>query len=246
MINEVHGLAGSPVAKLTTAALKQVASRPKLGLEISDYLRQALLSGKFERDQHLVLEDLAAQLGVSIMPVREALIGLANEGLVKALPRRGFRATPLADGDLDDIFELHAHIAGILAGRAAMIVSDKQIADLREMHARFENLAAKRLTKAVASELNSVNDDFHRLINKIAKGDRLRWFLKSTSHLIRRDFYQVSSEWISATLKDHPAIIEALQKRDAQLARTLMEAHLKQGNDVGFPVPATSKIILAA
>ena len=233
------------MAKSKMAPLPQVATRPKLGLEISDHLRQALLSGKFERDQHLVLEDLAAQLGVSIMPVREALIGLANEGLVKALPRRGFRATPLSPGDLEDIFELHAHIAGILAARAAKVITEEQLEELRAMHAKFESLSGKRMTKAIASELNGLNDNFHRLINKVASGDRLRWFLKSTSLLIRRDFYQASDDWIEATLKDHPAIIDALERRDAKRVQALMDTHLKQGADLGFPASGTDKTLAA-
>lgn len=209
--------------------LKRVSLRPKLADEIADTLRQAILAGTFEAGEHLVLESLASQLGVSMMPVREALIGLANEGLVDALPRRGFRARPLDEQDLQDLFDLHAYLAGVLAGRAAGMISDDEVARLRVIHDEFVNISHEPATEANAQAMHALNMEFHRHINRIPNGDRLRWFLRLATRFVRTDSYEVHPNWVEATLKDHPLIIEALASHDAERTRGLVETHFRRG-----------------
>ena len=67
--------------------------RPKLGREVTRILRDAIMSGKFSPGQRMMVDELARQLGVSTMPIREALVTLAGEGLVDELARRGFQVT---------------------------------------------------------------------------------------------------------------------------------------------------------
>ena len=179
-----------------------------------------------------MLETVAARLGVSAMPVREALIALSHEGLVLALPRRGFRANPPTALDLHDLFDLHAHLAGVLAGRAATAATVEDIAALEHTQAEFEALAREALsggtmTPAVARRLYDLNHEFHRRIHLSAEGERVRWFLKLTTRFVRRDHYGTSSVWIETTLRDHPRIIDAIRSRDAVRARDTTEAHFR-------------------
>ena len=216
--------------KTSAQGLPRVAQRPKLADEIVDTLRQALLSGTYPVGVKLPLEELADQLGVSVMPVREALISLTNEGLVKAEPRRGFQAQPLAPGDLSDVFELHAHLAGILTGRAAEVATPEDIAFLRNQQQALELLAQEPANSGTLKRAGELNAEFHRHIHKIPNGDRLRWFLRSTSRLVRSDLFEFAAPGIfEASIVDHPAIIAAIEQHDGELARKLTEAHFQQG-----------------
>ncbi|GAA5050776.1 GntR family transcriptional regulator [Thermocatellispora tengchongensis] len=204
-------------------------NRPKLSDEIIENLRQAILSGSYSRGAKLGLEELAEELGVSIMPVREALIALANEGLVVAEPRRGFRASPLLQQDLDDIFEIQAHLAGILAARAAEAATAEDVATLREIHRRFEELSREPAGGTRSAALGELNTGFHRYINKLPPGDRVRWFLRLTNRFVRQDLFESVPGMLEGALRDHPPIIEAIAARDSARARRLMEEHFAQG-----------------
>src|ERR1700676_4792896 len=107
--------------------------RKKLGEETTRYLRDALLSGQYTTGERMAVHQLAESLGVSTMPVREALVTLANEGLLEVIPRRGFRVATLGLRDVEDAFRVQAFVAGLLIEEAAPIIPPATIADLRKI-----------------------------------------------------------------------------------------------------------------
>lgn len=220
--------------------LGKVTTRPKLADEIAASLRQAILQGVYEQDAKLGMEELAEELGVSIMPVREALITLSNEGLVATEPRRGFRANPLSKTDIDDVFEIQAHLAGILASRAAQQATAEDIAILRGYQEEIVAASARPASPERTEELDQLNSAFHRHINKIPSGDRLRWFLRLTNRFVRHDLFESAPGATAGTLNDHPLIVDAIENRDSDEARRLTEAHFLRGSNLvsGAQAPA--------
>lgn len=204
--------------------------RQKLGDEIAESLRQDILAGRYEAGQRIPLDALAQELDVSSMPVREALITLSNEGLVDVEPRRGFRARPLSQGDLDDLFEVQAVLTGILAARAAEAATEEDIENLRAIHSKLEALSERSLTKATLRDAARLNAEFHRYIAKIPNGDRIRWFLRLSHRYVREDLYEAVPGILDASLADHPKIIAALERGDAIESRRLAEDHFAQGS----------------
>ncbi|WP_018503465.1 GntR family transcriptional regulator [Parafrankia discariae] len=79
-------------------------------------------SGDFVRTEHL-----AAELGVSQTPVREAMMILQSEGSVRWEPRRGYRVAPITRQDVSDLFQVQAFVAGELAARAAELLDDEAL-----------------------------------------------------------------------------------------------------------------------
>lgn len=208
-------------------ALPAIAAHESARHDVIRVLRRAILSGAFAPGERLSLNRLANQLGVSVMPVREALVSLANEGLVETeANRRGFRATPLERQDVDDVYELHAYISGLLAHRAARVITDKDVDALKDIHREFCEVAETLDTTVTHQALEDLNDQFHRRLNAIAQGTRLKWFLRLTSRLTG---YVNVEGWCGATLNDHPKIIAALETRDAERAARLVEDHFRQG-----------------
>jgi DNA-binding GntR family transcriptional regulator len=211
----------------------RLPERPKLGEEATRYLRDALVSGAFQPGQRMAVEELARQLGVSAMPVREALVALANEGLLEVLPRRGFRVARIRRRDIADVFRVHAFVAGLLAEAAAPIITPETIGELRRIQAEVDRLSRQRLRLAERSaQVEELNFLFHRTINQVPDADRLRWFLRAATRYVPRHFYESIPGWLETTVHDHPELIAALEAHDAATAREITERHVAQAGEL--------------
>jgi DNA-binding GntR family transcriptional regulator len=198
------------------------APRVKLADEVVTYLREGIMIGRYRSNERLGVEELARELDVSTMPIREALLTLASEGLVEVQPRRGARVVELDVQDIEDVYEAHAHFAGRLAERASSKFTDDALTALADMQQQIEAAAAEKDSEAV----EALNFQFHRVINRTADAPRLQWFIRAATRYVPRRFYEEIPGWSHASAEDHPSIVEALQRRDGQVARILMERHV--------------------
>src|SRR6476620_75512 len=103
------------------------AVRPQLAEDIARYVRKRIFDGTYAAGQYIRLDQLAAELGVSVTPVREALFVLSAEGLLSQQPRRCFVVVSVTRRDLADVSNVQAHIGGELAARAAANVTSEQL-----------------------------------------------------------------------------------------------------------------------
>lgn len=201
-----------------------------LGKEAADWLRDAIAGGHFKAGDRLGVEDLAQRLGVSTMPVREALLALEQDGFVERLPRRGFRVATVQPQDIADIFKLHAFVAGILAERAAESMDADAVARLRQLQSETTSVARKKIRpEDRAIRIEQLNHEFHRTINRSVQAHRLRWFLRVAARYVPPVYYRSIPGWIETTLRDHPGIILAIEKHDSGAARKRMEEHVLRG-----------------
>ncbi len=83
--------------------------------------RDRILSGAYAPGSALRQDSLAAEFGISKIPVREALVQLQSEGLVDIFPNRGFQVRPLASTELDEVFRLRLQIEPIAVARGAKL-----------------------------------------------------------------------------------------------------------------------------
>jgi DNA-binding GntR family transcriptional regulator len=213
------------------AAVPRFVPRLKLGEEVTRYLRDAIMSGEYVAGERIRLEELADRLDVSTMPAREALTALVIEGLLEALPRRGYRVVSLQQQDIEDVFRVHAFIAGILAERAAKTMSREKIAQLRAMQVEAEQVKADLSAEDRAVKIEEVNFRFHATVNREPAAPRLRWFLRAATRYVPRRFYLSIPTWRDATVQEHPAIIDALEKKNGATARRLVERHIQKAGE---------------
>ena len=207
--------------------LKPIGGRSKLGDEVTRRIRDTIMSGGYVAGQKLVVDDLAQHLGVSTMPVREALVALAHEGILDVSPRRGFRIAQLAANDIEDIFMVQAFLAGLLAERATPVMNQGHMDQLYRIQAEVEALG-EHDSDEVRAKIEDCNYRFHRAINHVVEASRLRWFLRAATQYVPRHIYETIPSWTRLTIVDHPAIIEALARRDAETARRRVEEHVKR------------------
>ena len=109
---------------MSTASDSEFAARPQLSDDVARYVRRRIFTGGYRPGEYLRLEQLAGELGISVTPVREALLNLRAEGLLAQHPRRGFMVLEVTARDLADVAKVQAFIGGELAARAAEHITD--------------------------------------------------------------------------------------------------------------------------
>jgi DNA-binding GntR family transcriptional regulator len=224
---------------VTIGSLDDLPDRPRLGTEVTRVLRNALLTGEYPAGHRLRIEDLAQKLRVSTMPVREALVTLANEGLLEMLPRRGFKVTPISRQQIEDVFLVHALIAGELAQRAASMISESDIGKLQEIQAQIEAAGAEIRGAGssapppsdVLLRVEQLNYEFHAIINRASDSSRLRWFLRASTRYVPPGFFEIPG-WVDSSVDGHPALIAALVAKDSDEAERLTIEHFMHGGEL--------------
>ena len=154
------------------------------------------MSGALRPGTFIRLDETAAKLGVSVTPVREALLKLRGEGMVQLEPHRGHVVLPLSRQDVEDIFWLQATIAKELAATAAQRITDAEIDDL------------DHITDA-ATEFA-----FHRAFNHATGRIKLAWFLLHVARYMPLTVYAADPEWGAVAVQNHRELIAALRRRD--------------------------------
>ncbi len=209
------------ILRLPPAALHaQVASR----------LRQMLVENRIPPGAKLNERELCALLQVSRTPLREAIKMLAAEGLVELLPNRGAIAVELSVSDVQDTFEVMACLEGQSGELAAQRITATELQEIRALH--FEMLAA--YTRSDLPGYYRLNAAIHTAINLAAKNPVLTSTYKQVNarlQALRFRSNQDGQKW-KAAVREHEAMITALDKRDAAALRSVLVAHLNNKRDV--------------
>jgi len=186
-----------------------------------------ILSGGHPAGSRLREEELAASIGMSRTPVREALRRLHAEGIVKVLPNRGAVVADLDDSDLDDIFELRALLEGYGARRAATSATDEQVSALSALCDEMEGNTARSRSRRF-DEIARLNLEFHRTLHGAGGNARLAPLLSSVMlmPLVRHTFNRYTPEELARSFAHHRELISAISARDAVWAEAVMQAHM--------------------
>lgn len=167
------------------------------------------MSGRLRPGTFIRLDETAAELGVSVTPVREALLKLRGEGMVQLEPHRGHVVLPLTRQDIEDIFWLQATIARELAEAATDHIAEAEIDELERIN---ESLAA-----AVGGDPETIAGlefSFHRVFNQASGRIKLAWFLLNAARYMPVLVYAGDPQWGVAAVDNHRQLIDALRRRD--------------------------------
>lgn len=197
--------------------------RPRLSDEAAEHVRELIVSGQLEPGQFIRPETMAAELDISATPMREGLLTLQSEGLLRVEPRRGFMVAPLSAADIEDVFTGQSLLAGELAARETSRMGDDDLDALAAIQAELEHAA----DTADYDEVERLNHVFHRMIYSAADSPKLSWMIKGSLNYAPRRFFASVEGWPQASAADHRAIIAGLRARDADKARAAMVAHIR-------------------
>jgi DNA-binding GntR family transcriptional regulator len=202
--------------------------RRTLAFEVADNLREMILTGELPPGGRTTQDELARLLGVSTMPIREALLRLTAEGFVESSPNRSFTITRTSREDVRDVYWMHSMLAGELTRRACQRADDQLVQTLEDLAAR----CVEALRADDTNGLGTMNWRFHRTINHAAAAPKLLIFLRSSLRFIPRSFYFHLPSWGLASEADHRAIVEAFRNRDPEGAKAAAEKHVQDAGEV--------------
>lgn len=210
---------------MSEPATSPILHRKKADL-VYEYLREQIINGTYAPGRRMTLADLSGELGLSHMPVREALLKLEREGLLVSEPHKGMRVVELSLKDAQEIFEIRCELEGLSAWRAAQAGDAELADDLVAINADFADAYQRQDFTA----MGSANWMLHRRILQAADSAQLTRVLEDhwTASQRYRSGYQLIPGRAHQTIAEHQAIIDAIRRADPEAARSAARAHIQQ------------------
>ncbi|MBD8079420.1 GntR family transcriptional regulator [Cellulosimicrobium arenosum] len=185
--------------------------------------------------QRLVERDIATELGVSRVPLREALHRLENEGLVVLVPRQGAIVAPFTRDDVEHLFEVRESVE-VLAFRLAAL--RRSPADLAAMAAAVDatRIALDARDDAATAAANA---GFHAVVVQACGNPLLQSMLAPLDARVRWLFHLTKRRDTREQCEEHAAMLAAIERCDAGLAADLALQHVTSGREPSLALAAT-------
>lgn len=190
-------------------------------------LELAIIHGAHPPGTHLVEEEVAAELGVSRMPVREAFRMLQREGWLEIQPYAGAYVREPRLGEVRDYFELRHRVGAFAAQLAAVRAAPAE-------HEALRTLIARGWAAVRASDMDSLaelNWEFHRTLAKSSHNDVLTRTIEDLDKRIRWHFAATTAGRAQDSWTEHEEIVQALMDRDAKRAASLTFEHSRRSEE---------------
>ncbi|HTW38883.1 MAG TPA: GntR family transcriptional regulator [Steroidobacteraceae bacterium] len=192
-------------------------------------IREKILAGEYAPGAPLLQDSIAAEFGVSKIPVREALVQLRADGLVDIFAHRGFQVRPLSAEEVSEVFSLRLAIEPDAVGRGAKLARAEDIATAKSALA----VLSASLALGELSRSGDLNTAFHTALIVPSRQP-------VTAEALSR-LHTMSQRYIRMHLKprgrarraaqEHTALFQAWSARRAREARNLAEAHIRETQD---------------
>lgn len=195
----------------------------------------AIRDGIYRPGDPLREEEVAARLGVSRTPVREALGRLQEKGLLEAAPGRGVAVSILSMQQLFELYAIREELEGIVARFAARHATDAEIANLERINEKF---AAASEEPQLAAQWNR---QFHARLYDAARNRYLRQAVEDLQETIALlpDTTFVQDGRTGTATDEHVAIIEAIRRHDPEVAEKAAINHIKAALNVRLLITKT-------
>lgn len=211
-------------------ALAGALARSSLRADATDRLRVWITTGELAQGRLYTVGELASQLGTSQTPVREALIQLANEGLVDVARNRGFRVREITEQDLDEIVNCRLLLEVPLVALVASMSPPEHLPELRRLSAETISAAERRDMEAFLT----TDREFHLRLLQIAGNRRVVEIVARLRDQTR--LYGIrplaEADNLLASAREHQEILDAIEQGDEASARDLMERHIRHARGI--------------
>lgn len=194
--------------------------RDTLPMQVLNKLMDWIMDGKLKMGEKLNTEELARQLGVSRMPIREALKSLEKMGLAESIPYVGVKLVSLEQEDVLQIYLMRQLLEPLAAGEACKKITEEQIHELEEIHKEY--IPIVEADEIDAKKLYLQNRKFHFAIYSISEMDRVcamiesLWDTLSFFKLIYGRDVIKNTNGAKNMIAEYQGYIDALKDRDAE------------------------------
>ncbi len=197
---------------------------------VLDALRDAILNGDFQPGQPLIETELAAQLGTSRAPLREALQILSTEGLVEIVPYHGATVRTLNRRDIEELYSLRSLLETFAARQIIENNNAEAVPALREV---FEQMLKAAEAEDI-KQVNALDRDFHDTLIVMSDHKLLDSTWNAVSLAVRYVMAQRNrrNSDMRQIAYNHLPIIEAIEKKDIPLVTRLLEEHIASSRDL--------------
>lgn len=188
-------------------------------------LREAILRGDLVPGERLMELQLAAKLGVSRTPIREAIRMLEQEGLAITIPRKGAIVAGMTEKDMQDVMEIREALEELSVQVACDKITDEEIAKLQKNMKNFEHsLKTGDLKKMAQADV-----EFHDVIYQATDNPKLISMLNN----LREQMYRYRVEYLKnpenheQLLKEHEAIYRGIVEQDKAVVTEMIRKHIR-------------------
>jgi DNA-binding GntR family transcriptional regulator len=206
--------------------------RLTLGGQIFELLRSRILSGEMAAGTRVIQDEVAAELGVSRIPARDALKRLESEGLLRGDKVGRYTVASFSSDDAVEVYAIRQRLEPLAGSLAASRATDAECAQIRRLLEEME-LAGK---KGDASTYVDLNRNFHMAIYEASRAPRLVHMIRTLwSGVII--FTPISvTERILHSNQEHRALLDRLLARDAEGVATALERHIANAKEEYFGI----------
>jgi DNA-binding GntR family transcriptional regulator len=207
-------------------ALRPITASAKFTDQVYSALKQAIMDADiYARREEIRLDErrMSQALGVSRTPVREAMMLLEQEGFLRTVPRRGVFIVRKTKKQIVEMIEMWAALESMAARLATLNASDGDIAGLRRLFDEFRNATPAEHIH----EYSDANIAFHQAIMRLSGSHLMGKAVDNVILHVRAIRRMTISQRDRAerSIADHMRIIEALERRDTELAERLVRQH---------------------
>ena len=193
-------------------------------------LREAILRGDLVPGERLMELQLAAKLGVSRTPIREAIRMLEQEGLAITIPRKGAIVAGMTEKDMQDVLEIREALEELSVQVACDKITDEEVAKLRENMENFETSLKSGDIKRMAE----ADVEFHDVIYQATDNPKLINMLNN----LQEQMYRYRVEYLKnpsnheQLLREHEAIYRGIMEKDKDAVTEMIRKHISNQVDV--------------
>lgn len=187
-------------------------------------LREAILKGELKPGERLMELQLAAKLGVSRTPIREAIRMLEQEGLAVTVPRKGAEVAKMTEKDMEDVLQIREALDELAVKIACEQIQDDQLQELSETMHEFEESTKTGNVKKIAE----ADVKFHDIIYQSTGNPKLVNMLNN----LREQMYRYRVEYLKdesnypTLMKEHKDIVEGLREKNKERVAEAMYKHV--------------------
>lgn len=192
-----------------------------------EVLRQRLVGGHYAPGHQLKEEHVARELGLSRTPVRTALRRLVDDGLATDTAGQGIRVAAWSEWDVEETFQLRMLLEPYASFLAATRGGAELVRTLKESNEAMSH--GITLGRDGIAQVQTANRDFHHALLEASGSPRLRGMLETMIDMpiIKRSFYIYTPQELEQSLHHHRDLTLAVEAMDGELARQVMQLHLR-------------------